>query len=209
MMRIAAASLALSSLAACGPLTDFSDTASIVAPTQNWREVVSENDRTRLADWRRHFVAGLEEARAKGHGDEIASFGALLDPDAARPGGDLPNGEFACRIIKLGSQNGDGLGMVAYPAFKCRVQPEEGVQGFAKLTGSQRPIGLVFPADNLRHVLLGTLQLGDEMRPRLYGRDPQRDVAGWVEKVGEKRWRILFPAPAFESRMDVMELIPV
>ena len=207
-MRILFLSAALASLASCGPLAEFSDSAGIVAPTKDWRAVVTDRDRTRLADWRQHFTAALAEARAKGHDTEIAGHGALLDPDAGLPSASIPNGDYACRIIKLGSQNGDGLGMVAYPAFRCRIQPEEGVQGFAKLTGSQRPIGMIFPADPLRQVLLGTLQLGDEMRPRVYGRDAQRDVAGWVEKIGEKRWRILFPAPAFESRMDVMELVP-
>jgi hypothetical protein len=41
-----------------------------------------------------------------------------------------------------------------------------------------------------------------------YGRDRERDVAGYVERIGPKRWRLLMPAPHFESRTDVMELVP-
>jgi hypothetical protein len=41
-----------------------------------------------------------------------------------------------------------------------------------------------------------------------YGRDTQRDVAGFVERIGPNRWRLIMPRPHFESQMDVMELLP-
>ena len=41
-----------------------------------------------------------------------------------------------------------------------------------------------------------------------YGTDAQRNVAGIVERVGPRRWRIALPHPAFESIIDVIELIP-
>jgi hypothetical protein len=41
-----------------------------------------------------------------------------------------------------------------------------------------------------------------------YGRDSERDVAGYVERIGPNRWRLIMPRPAFESVMDVMELVP-
>ena len=33
-------------------------------------------------------------------------------------------------------------------------------------------------------------------------------MAGFVERVGPRRWRIAFPYPAFESNLDVLELVP-
>jgi Domain of unknown function (DUF4893) len=82
------------------------------------------------------------------------------------------------------------------------------VQGFAKLTGSQRPVGLIFPGDALRQVFLGTMVLGDETRAMQYGNDPDRDLIGFVERIGPARWRMVFPRPAFESTLDVIELVP-
>jgi hypothetical protein len=100
------------------------------------------------------------------------------------------------------------LDYIAYPAFDCRVQAERDLQGFAKLTGSQRPVGLIFPGDALRQVFLGTLVLGDETRALQYSQDELRDVAGYVERVGPNRWRLVMPEPHFESQLDVIELVP-
>ena len=79
---------------------------------------------------------------------------------------------------------------------------------FAKLTGSQRPIGHILPSVGERRVFLGTLQLGDERRALEYGHDRDRDMAGIVERIGEQRWRLAFPYPAFESTIDIIELVP-
>ena len=41
-----------------------------------------------------------------------------------------------------------------------------------------------------------------------YGRDPDRDLAGWVERIGDNRWRLILPYPIYESTLDVLELVP-
>jgi hypothetical protein len=194
-------------LSACSALQP--PAAVISHPARDWRAVATQDDRERLRDWRSSFVAALKSARAAGHAADIAREGALLEPDAAVPGGPIRNGMYRCRVIKLGGKSPGLLDYVAYPYFSCRVQQERELQGFAKLSGSQRPIGLIFPADAVRQVFLGTLVLGDEDRAMQYGRDRERDVAGFVERIGPNRWRMLMPQPHFESQMDVMELVPV
>ena len=82
------------------------------------------------------------------------------------------------------------------------------MQSLTKLTGSQRQVGLLFAADPRRQVFLGTLVLGDELRAMQYGRDPDRNLAGWVERVDTARWRLILPYPRYESTIDVVELIP-
>jgi len=57
-------------------------------------------------------------------------------------------------------------------------------------------------------VFLGTLVFADEQRALQYGQDQQRDVAGYIERIGPNRWRLIMPAPHFESQLDVMELVP-
>ena len=33
-------------------------------------------------------------------------------------------------------------------------------------------------------------------------------MAGLVERIGDNRWRLVLPAPAYESMLDVIELVP-
>ena len=181
----------------------------IESPVRNWRAVATTDDRERLRDWRDAFVSALKAARAAGHAEAIAREGALLEPDAALGGGPIPNGDYRCRVIKLGAKSPGLLDFVAYPAFACRIRPDGTLQHFAKLSGSQRYVGMVFPGDVLRQVFLGTLVLGDEQRAMQYGRDRERNVAGFVERLGSRRWRLLMPRPHFESQIDVLELVPL
>jgi hypothetical protein len=176
--------------------------------TTAWRDVATPRDRERLRDWRRTFVDALAAARKSGHVADIAKEGQLLDPDAALAGQGLPNGMYRCRVFKIGAKTEGMLDYVAYPAFSCRVRVERDLQRLEKLTGSQRYVGLIFPNDAMRQIFLGTLVLGDETRAMQYGEDPDRNVAGYVERIGDKRWRLLMPKPQFESQIDVMELVP-
>jgi hypothetical protein len=176
-------------------------------PLPTWRETAIDDDRRRLRLWREAFVEALAEARAAGHGAAIAREGALLDPDAAIRGATLPQGEYRCRTLKLGSRGVEGLAFVDYPAFRCRVAPgPDGLMHFTRFGGSQRPVGRLFAEHDLRQIFLGALQLGDERTALRYGRDRERNMAGVVERIGERRWRIVFPYPHFESIADVVEL---
>lgn len=176
---------------------------------RDWHQVATQSDRNRLRDWRKSFTDALHAATKTGHAAEIAREGPLLDPDSALSGAAIPNGTYSCRVIKVGAKQAGMLDYVGYPPFLCRIEQERDLQGFAKLTGSQRPVGLIFPGDPMRQIFLGTLVLGDEREARQYGQDETRDVAGYVERIGPSRWRLVMPKPAFESQLDVMELVPV
>lgn len=182
-------------------------TTQATPPVPGWQEVATPDDRERLREWRSAITKAIQQARAAGNGADIDREGELLAPDAAA-GGTIPNGEYRCRVIKLGAKSEGLLNYIAYPYFRCRVSQQGILQHFDKLNGSQRPHGTIYPADPLRQVMLGTMVLGDETRAYQYGRDDDRDLAGWVEKIGGNRWRILFPYPRFESTLDVMELVP-
>lgn len=176
--------------------------------TSAWRQVASEDDRERLRDWRSTFQKAVTAAQRAGHGTAVASEGALLEPDAALPSPAIPNGLYRCRVIKLGAQSQGMVDYVPYPAFTCRLRAYRELQRLEKLDGSQRYVGVLFPQDAIRQVFLGTLVLGDERRAMQYRQDPTRDVAGHLERVGPARWRLVMPRPRFESRLDVMELVP-
>ncbi|MBB5684414.1 DUF4893 domain-containing protein [Sphingobium boeckii] len=174
----------------------------------NWRLVATDSDRKRIRNWRTAFTTALDQARAAGHDRDILREGVLLDPDAAMAGAEIPAGDYRCRVIKLGAQAAGMGDYTAYPAFSCKISDEGAVFSFTKLSGSQRPVGLIFDNDGYRKIFLGTMMLGDERRALDYGRDADRDMAGAIEKVGVRRWRLILPYPRFESMMDVIELVP-
>lgn len=180
----------------------------VAAASTDWRALSTRDDLRRLRTWREAFVEALAQAQSSGNGAAIASEGALLEPDAALDGPEIPPGSYRCRTLKLGRAGGGSLTFVPYPPFICRIGLSGGITILEKLTGSQRLYGRLYPGGVRRQVLLGTLVLGDETRPLGYGRDASRDVIGAVERVGPQRWRLVMPYPRFESTLDVMELVP-
>lgn len=176
--------------------------------TGSWRSVATARDRERLRGWWAAWQAALASARAGGHGPTVEAEGVILNPLIALPNPHLPPGDYRCRTIKLGAQQPGGLAYVSYPWFRCRVTAEQDMFSFEKLSGSQRQVGLIFDDTDRRKIFLGTLVLGDEQRALDYGADANRDLAGILERVGPMRWRIAFPRPAFESLVDVLEVVP-
>ncbi len=201
---IAAAAL----LAGCAGDGQLRQSLAMPSYSPSWREMASDADRERLRDWRPAFVKGVAAARRAGHSAEIDREGALLDPDGALAEPAIPDGRYRCRVTKLGAR-GDGLlNFVAYPAFACIVGRDGSLQRLDKVSGSQRYVGILYPSDAIRYVFLGTLVLGDERRAMQYGQDETRNVAGHLERIGPRRWRLVRPSPHFESLVDVMELVP-
>lgn len=195
----------LTTLAACSSIQPSPQV--VTARSANWHTAITPEDRIRLRAWRQTFLDALAQARAS-YPDAIARKGALLDPDAAIAGPPIPDGLYRCRTIKLGAKPPATRTYADEPPSTCEVRKQGQLQMFARLTGTQREIGSIFPSDGLRQVFLGTLVLGDETRSLHYGTDEQRDVAGYVERVGPNRWRLVLPAPHFESRFDVIEMVP-
>jgi hypothetical protein len=197
----------LATLAACSAIEPSPQV--VASDSTNWHSVVTSDDRIRLRDWRQSFLDALAEAEKSGHAADIAREGALLEPDAALADGSIPNGLYRCRTIKLGAKPPGTLSYVTFPpSSRCEIRQEGKRQMFARLTGPQRQIGTIFPSDGLRQVFLGTLVLGDETRAQHYGTDNQRNVAGYIERIGPNRWRMVIPSPSFESRLDIVELVP-
>jgi len=174
----------------------------------SWRATATDQDKERIRGWYSSWEAALADARAKGLGADIDREGVLLQPMAALPNAHLPAGDYRCRTIKVGAKGRGGLSYIAYGWFRCRVAPEQGLSSLTKLTGSQRPVGLIFPDNLKRQIFLGTLELGDEKMAVNYGSDRMRDMAGLVERIGDNRWRLVLPSPAYESLVDVIELVP-
>lgn len=180
------------------------------AVLRDWRGVVTTQDRGRYDRRADAWSLALNQAgRQAGSGGELRPLGALVDPRAALERPAPPPGDYRCRTVKLGTQFGDeGLGYVIYGWFDCRI--EQTAQGlkFSKLTGSQRPSGLLFPEDGRHMVMLGSMALASEPPANSYGQTPDRDMVAVVERIGERRWRLVIPWPHNESNLDLIELVP-
>jgi hypothetical protein len=190
-------------IAAAGPAAAKDDIPA------DWHRVATTGDRARLRNTRQAWIEALAKVRAAGQGKAIAAQGMLFDPDRALIGAKPPAGDYRCRVFKLGGQRPGNRDFTAYPAFRCRIDPEGEMLSFYKIGGSQRPAGLVFDDGPYRQIFLGTLSLGDEQHPIDYGRDDNRDMAGVIERIGPRRWRLVLPYPHFESLLDVVELVPM
>jgi hypothetical protein len=200
--------LALIALAAAAPAASREEVVSDRAGS-DWRVVATKDDRTRLGHWRDTWTEALTQAN-RSNAAAITAGGALFEPDTALPNAQPPVGDYACRTFKLGrNPRGGTLDFVDYPAFRCRISESDGRLRFTKLTGSQRPAGNIFADNGRRMIFLGTLMLGDETRALRYSRDEERDMIGIIERVGDHRWRLVFPRPHYESLLDVIELTPL
>ena len=174
-----------------------------------WRSMATNGDRERIRRWRAAWTEALPLAKTV-DAQTIAADPLLFDPDRALPDGAMPPaGAYRCRVFKLGASPNGGLrDFTAFPPADCQVEDQGEVRGFAKTSGAQRPVGLLFSEAPARAMFLGTLVLGDETSPLQYSQDANRDMIGYVERIGPTRWRLVFPYPKFESLLDVVELTP-
>jgi hypothetical protein len=212
-MQMGSLTMRVSGIAACLIVLGSSVGGVCAAPPvrdddgqKDWRRVATTADRGRLRGWRGAWVDSLAEVDPR----EIAKEPELFDPDRSLTNAVPPSGAYRCRTFKLGARGGIGPTFAASAAFACRIDGGDGgdVVSLVKLDGSQRPVGTIFTDTNSRAVFLGTMEFGDEKRPLRYGRDANRDMAGLIERIGPRRWRVVLPYPRFESILDVVELVP-
>ena len=176
---------------------------------RDWRGIVTASDRDRYSRRDAAWSLALQQARRQPGSGDLTGLGDLIDPRAARSSVAPPPGDYRCRTVKLGSQGGeDGLGYVVYGWFACRIEATPRGLKLSKQTGSQRPAGLLFPENDRQMVMLGSLALAEEPPANSYGQRPDRDLIAVLERIGERRWRLVIPWPQAESNLDLIELVP-
>ncbi len=175
----------------------------------DWRGVITQEDRRRYNTRQQAWTLALEQSRRQQGSGDLAALGDLLKPSAAKGDASIPVGNYRCRTVKLGSQGGDdGLGYVVYGWFTCRVEQTPRGLRLVKLTGSQRQDGLLYPEDNRHQLFLGGMALSSEASAPAYGANSNRDVMSVLERIDDRRWRLVTPWPRYESNLDILELVP-
>jgi hypothetical protein len=109
-------------------------------------------------------------------------------------------GDWQCRTIKAGGL----VRLVVYGWFKCRVSDDGLGWMLEKVSGSQRTRGRFYTESDTRLIYLGSFHVaGDAAKP--YGSGSESDQVGYAFRTGPQAWRIEFPAPYYESKLDILE----
>lgn len=159
-------------------------------------------DKARLAAYSTTRAEAVAEAKSGGSPADIADLDEILaqQPLTFRDGFD-PTGKWKCRTIKLGGM----LPLTIYDWFDCRVSDDGSGWYLVKTSGSQRTSGRFYDDGDERLVYLGALNYSRE-KPIDYGKDAERDQVAYVFRTGPQELRMEFPAPKFESKLDILEL---
>ena len=164
------------------------------------QKLMAPVDKARLDKYDETRKAALADARNGGDAAELAGLEALLaKPLLSLPDFDL-GGEWRCRTTKVG-----GLSpLVVYGWFKCRVSDDGSGWKLEKTSGSQRTTGRFYDDGEKRLIYLGSFHVaGEAAKP--YGSGPESDQVGYAFRTGPAEWRIEFPAPHYESKLDILE----
>ena len=175
--------------------------ASPAAATGEIESLITDSDRERLASYETTREQASEEARAGGSPQDRATLDQVVAPEAMSWADFDITGEWKCRTIKAG-----GLAqLVVYGWFACRVTDDGSGWTLQKLTGSQKTKGRFFTDSDTRLTYLGSYAVNNDPFPP-YGSGPETDQVGYAFRAGENWWRIEFPSPKRESKLDILEL---
>lgn len=203
-MLFLATACATTTVPVAGPTVEIAPEESVTG----WRAIANGVDEARLAAMPQAWAA----ARATvGRRDRkpLADAGALLAADAALDHPALPPGSYKCWLTSLGRRTTRGAALRTFAPFFCYVRAEDGgTLSFTKQTGSDLPGGWLHD-DGQRYVFLGARQREAGDSSLGYGTEPERDLAGVVERIGPFRWRLVLPWRDGKTGLDVYELTPV
>lgn len=175
-------------------------------PEHAWRGIVHPADLERLERLDQAWTEALASARSAGFSRRVRAEGALLEPDAALPRPAPAPGVYRCRVIRFGAARPRGRAYSVTPSF-CHVGADGPLLSLTRQTGPERPGGYLYDDADTRQVYIAAVARGRERVPPAYGEDPERNVVGVVERIGDFRYRLVLPWPA-GARLEVYELVP-
>ena len=162
--------------------------------------IITDADQKRLDEFDATKTAALEEARAGGSEADVALLEGILAAEPTAFSDFDMTGEWECRTIKAGGP----AELVVYGWFKCVVTDDGSGWWLRKISGSQRTEGRFFTDSDTRLTYLGAGSVNDEPAPP-YAAGPESDQVGYAFRTGKEEWHIEFPAPYYESKLDILQ----
>lgn len=165
-------------------------------------KLMTAGDKARLAAFDKVRAEAIAEAKKGGTPTDVATLDAIIAGKALSFSGTYDmSGNWQCRTVKLGGRPA----LTIYGWFKCRISDDGSGWRLEKLTGSQRTSGTFYTESDTRLIYIGAFHYADE-KPRRYGTDPDRDEVAYVIRADDRRVRLEFPSPKYESKFDIIEL---
>ena len=164
-------------------------------------KILSPFDKERLANFQRTEAEAVSQA-LRGDPADVETLTSALSGKALTIDESFDaTGNWRCRVIKAGGD--EILPLVVYGWFKCKITDDGSGWFVSKVSGSQRLTGRLYTKSATELVFVGAGHVNDDP-PRKYGEDPEQDQVAIVTRRGENRLVFEFPAPRFESKLDVM-----
>lgn len=164
-------------------------------------KLITPADRARMEAYETTRKQALEEARRDGAAADIRTLDAVLGSQPRSFSGFDMTGNWQCRTIKAGGL----VPLVVYGWFKCKVSDDGSGWLLEKVSGSQRTNGRFYDVDGGKLAYLGSFYVAGET-PKPYGSGPDSDQFAYAFRTGKRSFRLEFPAPRYESKLDIIEL---
>ena len=164
-------------------------------------KIITAADRVRMENYEATRAQAIEEAKAGALAGDLAVLDAVIGKEPQSWSDFDMTGKWECRTIKAGGP----VPLVVYDWFKCKVTDDGSGWMLEKMTGSQRTKGRFYSDGDKRLDYLGSFFVAGE-NPAPYGSGPESDQFGFAFRTGAKEFRIEFPAPHYESKLDILEL---
>ncbi len=162
--------------------------------------ILSAFDKQRLENFDKTEADALAEGMRGGTPEEIDILTKALAGEKLSLSGKYdPIGSWKCRIIKVGG----GLPITPYNWFRCRITDDGAGWYVEKISGSQRLTGRLYTKSDTELVFVGAGHVNEDP-PRKYGEDAKQDQVAIVTRRAENNLVFEFPAPQFESKLDIM-----
>lgn len=163
-------------------------------------KLITAADRIRMESYGQTREEALGEARSGGTAEDIAILQQVVLKQPQPFAGFDMTGNWQCRTIKAGG----AVPLVVYGWFKCKVTDDGSGWMLEKVSGSQRTRGRFYDDGDKRLTYLGSFYVGGET-PKPYGSGPDTDQFAFAFRTGAKAFRLEFPAPRYESKLDIIE----
>jgi hypothetical protein len=170
--------------------------AVIVDEAEPWRSAASPEDLATLDAMSARWAAARPQAGRRG-------LAPLLDPQAALSHAVPAPGPYRCRLTRL-----VGRGPPAPSAWSFCFVGADGEQLSLTADVPARRVGgyLWTTRDGRRLAFLGGVIPAKGRPAAAYGEARATDAAGWLERIGEFRYRLALPGTA-PAALDVIELV--
>lgn len=165
-------------------------------------KLISATDKARLAAFKTTEAEALAEAKAGGTVADLKVLNKALSGEPLPIDGAFgATGKWRCRVIKVGGT----LPLTVYANFKCKISDDGAGWYLEKISGSQRVTGRFYTNSSTEMTFLGAGHVNNDP-PREYGQDPEQDQVALATRRGKNKLVLEFPAPKFESKLDILVL---